>query len=199
MRGWNIVWTLTVIAVLLFGSVFLVFGFTEEANRIAIRLSARLAGILFALAFAASSLPIIHRGKFTLWLLTNRKYIGLSFAHLHFIHLILLFLLQQSFHPVFDLAARSSLAAGGLAYFFIASMYLTSFSRFSNLLSARNWNLLHTVGGYWIWIIFFRSYVKRVDTEIEYLPLVLLFAGVLLLRIVKLMRSRRINRNAHSL
>lgn len=160
-------------------------GWEEESLRMSIRLSARISGILFAFAFGASSLRFFIDVKFSRWLLANRKYVGISFAIIHLIHLLLLLGLQYAFHPVFEKAAISSLIGGGMAYAFAVSMLITSFPRYADHLSQRSWQVLHTLGGYWIWFIFFKSYWKRVMTETEYLPLVILFAMVLILRIGK--------------
>ena len=54
----------------------------------------------------------------------NRKFIGVTFAIIHLIHLGLLVLLQVKFHPVFELAAFSSLLAGGGAYIFAGLMFI---------------------------------------------------------------------------
>ena len=133
-------------------------GFTEESTREAIRWTARISVVLFSLAFAASGLHRQFHNPFTFWLLTNRKYLGISFAIMHLVHLCYLGLLQFNFHPVFEKAKTISLIGGGLAYFFIVMMLLTSFKIFSKYLSKRQWKLLHTIGGYWILYIFLRSY-----------------------------------------
>jgi len=78
------------------------------------------------------------------------------------------------------------LALGGLAYVFIILMLITSFEIFSTRMSKRYWNLLHTLGGYWILIVFSNSIFSRIaGGKLEYMPLgVLLFAvwGARLLR-----------------
>ncbi len=186
MRSWNIVKYTVGISLLLFITIFLFFGFTEEANRINIRLSARISATFFAFAFMALALQHFVKGEFTFWLLANRKFVGVTFAIVHLIHLCLLGILHLNFHPIFEVAATSSIVGGGIAYFFLVLMLFTSFEQFSKYLSSMHWKLLHTVGGYWIWSIFTISYWKRMDTESEYIPMFLLFAIVLLLRISKI-------------
>ena len=102
------------------------------------------------------------RNSFSFWLLMNRKFFGISFAILHLIHLLFLLLLQKFFHPVFDLAAGISLMAGGMAYVFVVLMLLTSFDYFKSKLSPKAWKTLHTVGAYWIWMIFMSTNWKAV-------------------------------------
>ena len=120
----------------------------------------------------------------------NRKFWGISFALMHLVHLGFLVLLQQYFHPVFEKAATTSLMAGGLVYLFLVLMLLTSFPFFAKKITSKTWKILHTAGGYWIWLIFMISYVKRViHGSNEYIPLVLLFAITILLRIWKLRKK----------
>jgi hypothetical protein len=188
---WNIVKIIIALQVLFYFSLILFYGFNEDSWRINIRLSARLAVILFSMAFVASSLQAILKNSFTYWLRFNRKFIGISFAITHLLHLLFLIVLQYSFHPVFELAMTSSLIGGGLAYFFVIAMLFTSFARFSKYLTRRNWTLLHTIGGYWIWFIFFRSYFKKVMADHhEFWPYVLLLAIVLVLRSIQLFKKK---------
>lgn len=191
MKSWNLVNVLVVSTSVLVIMVFCLSGYSEEAMRLNIRLTARLSGIFFSLAFVATAYQYFFKGFIGFWLISNRKNLGISFAIIHLLHLALLILLQMSFHPVFALAAISSLIGGGLAYVFAILMLMTSFDRFKRLISTTQWKYLHLIGGYWIWFIFMKSYYKRVTTEIEYLPLVMLFAFVFILRISKWILSKK--------
>lgn len=94
-------------------------------------------------------------------------------------------MLQQVFHPVFTLAASTSLMAGGMAYVFVVLMLLTSFETFSKYLSRKNWKLLHTIGGYWIWVVFLSTYAKRVQSiGATFLPFVLILIVILIIRLL---------------
>ena len=137
-------------------------GWNEEALRWVIRGSARLATLLFCLAFGISSFHRFFPSNGSHWLLRRRPYWGLSFAVFHTIHLLSLFVLQQSFHEVFTLAKTTSLLGGGMAYVLMYLMVITTFSWGRRQLSVRNWKLLHLIGGYWIWFIMFRSYFRGV-------------------------------------
>jgi sulfoxide reductase heme-binding subunit YedZ len=177
-------------SLLAFAAIFLIGGFNEEATRQAIRLSAKIAAVLFCMAFAASAVHGLLRNSFSFWWKMNRKFFGISFAMVHLLHLGFLLLLQQCFHPVFTMAKTSSLFAGGMAYLFAVAMLATSFPVFANRLTAKQWKLLHTIGGWWIWAIFMRSYTKRALTEAEYIPWAILLVAVLLLRLVAWWRER---------
>lgn len=67
--------------------VLLAEGSGQDGLGVALRATARSSVVLFALAFSASSLFAISRNPATTWLLKNRRYIGVSFAASHFIHL----------------------------------------------------------------------------------------------------------------
>lgn len=183
---WDVVKLAVGLPTLLYVTFFFFIGFNEDGTRAAIAWSAKISFILFCLAFAASAAHLRIRNSLSFWWLMNRKYFGISFAINHLLHLGFLVLLQQVFHPVFDLAAGTSLMAGGMAYLFVVLMLLTSFEAFSKHLSRKNWKLLHTVGGYWIWMIFMSTYLKKVEgVGGEFFPFVLILILILLLRIFK--------------
>ena len=192
------IWDWGLVRLIVFGSLILfvsfvgIVGFTEEGWRLVIRWSARLAAICFSISFMASAFHQWMKNSFSFWVLMNRKYWGISFAILHLVHLSSLFVLQYVFHPVFTLAAKTSLMAGGLAYVFLVLMLLTSFERFSKYLTRKEWKILHTVGGYWIWFIFFNSYRKGVMKGEYYdFPMFILLVIVLLLRVWLLWRKKK--------
>lgn len=174
--AWNLVKLCLGIACLFFLLIFIFNGIGENGLRSNIRWSARMSFVLFCFAFSASGIHDYFKRSPTWWILMNRKYLGISFAIIHLIHLSFILALQLNFHPVFDLAATSSLVGGGIAYFFVVTMLLTSFETFSSHLSKFQWKFLHTFGGYWIWAIFMTSYYKRALTE----PLHWIFVAVLL-------------------
>jgi len=183
---WDVVKLSVGLPILLYAAFFFFIGFNENGTRAAIAWSAKISIILFCLAFTASAAHLRIRNSLSFWWMMNRKYFGISFAINHLLHLGFLVILQQVFHPVFDLAASTSLMAGGMAYLFVFLMLLTSFEAFSKYLSRKNWKLLHTIGGYWIWMIFMSTYFKKVkNVGVEFLPFVLLLVIVLLVRIFK--------------
>lgn len=188
MREWRIPIVFITLSLLYFGSVFSLYGLTEESTRICIRISARISFVFFCLAFMASGLQYLYKGQFTFWMLMNRKFIGITFAIIHLIHLCLLGILQLEFHPVFELADIASLIGGGVAYVFIVIMLITSFDAIKSKISSNNWKMTHTIGGYWIAAVFLTSYGKRALSEWEYIPLLCLLLVTLLLRAAKYFR-----------
>jgi sulfoxide reductase heme-binding subunit YedZ len=80
---------------------------------------------------------------------------------------------------------------GGLAYVFIAAMTATSFDRTAQMIGPRAWKILHTVGSYYIWLIFANSYIGRALAMPEYIPAAAILVLALGLRIAaRLARPR---------
>jgi len=183
--NWSLVYWIVGCSILWFLGVALIYGFNESSVRMNIRWSARFSLINFCLAFGASAFHKIINNHPSKWLLINRKYLGVSFAIIHIVHLFFLLILSYSFHQLFTPEAIVEISLGGLAYFFTVLMLLTSFSFFSNLISSSQWNLLHRMGGYWILIVFSNSILGRIYSgNIEYLPLGILVISVLIFRLV---------------
>lgn len=166
------------------------FGIEEDSVRTLIRWSVRLGGLSFALAFGASSLHFVFKGNWTKILLDFRPLLGLSFVVFHTFHLFSLIWLQIDIHPVFSLAKKVSLIGGGIAYLFMYAMAFTTFPNIKKSMSTDNWKLLHLLGGYWIWIIFFRSYMLNVLNHDRYHVLLAIFSLVIILRLWKIIRLR---------
>ena len=188
-------WTITGITAALLAAIVLVtwstHGFTEEFVRVNVRATARVSVTLFLLAFSASSLRALYPSQATNWLLQNRRYLGVSFALSHFVHLGVLLLLGMRFpHPFLDDLAPITLIGGGLAYVFITLMTVTSFAAPRHLIGERAWKILHTTGSYYVWLIFFNSYAPRAVQDAAYVPLALALLAALALRIARRIRLR---------
>lgn len=93
-QGWRVTYCIVAFAIGLFLVVIAKSGFSEATMRLNIRLSAKISLICFCLAFSASSAYATFQNKVFGWLLKHRKYIGVAFALVHFIHLLFLILLQ---------------------------------------------------------------------------------------------------------
>ncbi|MBT8189153.1 MAG: hypothetical protein KJO29_01895 [Bacteroidia bacterium] len=164
-------------------------GSSEESARLVIRFTARFSAVVLALIFATSAIHHFIKRKPTALLLKYRPHAGLVFTSVHTLHLLFLFFLQNQFHPVFTLAKTSSLVAGGGAYMFIYIMAITTYPAIKHRMNALHWKWLHLIGLYWIWAIFFNSYLKKAMSHSEgYFILFLLSAG-LLLRVLYLLHQ----------
>ena len=140
------------------------------ALRAIIRATARSSVTLFLLAFTAGALWRFWPNPWTRWQRQNRRYLGVSFAASHLIHLFAILTLR-----------RIALAA----------MTATSFDRTARALGPRAWTILHTTGSYYVWLIFANSYISRAVMTPEYiLPAVLMVAALALRIAARLARAR---------
>ena len=189
--GWPIVGWCALVLVTVTLAILAVKGVDEAGLRAVVRTTAQTSFVLFTGAFSASALCTTWPGPLTRWMLRNRRYLGVSFAVSHFIHLIAIVALALRLGDQFKLNP-ATLVGGGLAYVFIAAMTATSFDRTAAWLGPRAWRRLHTAGGYWIWFIFLLSYAPRAAMiSVWYAPFVLVLLGVAALRVVVRLRSRR--------
>jgi hypothetical protein len=107
-----------------------------------------------------------------------------SFATSHLAHLLaILALVGWSGSRLVATAGPATLVLGGIGYGFIAAMAATSFDRSAAWLGARRWKRLHTVGGYYLWFIFFATFAPRAVASLSSAPFALGLLGVLGLRL----------------
>jgi hypothetical protein len=188
LAGWPIVGWAALAVALPSAAIVLMTGGSEEGWRMVIRLTAKTSLLLFTAAFVASSVRALWPSPATRWMLANRRYLGVSFAASHAMHLaaiIMLLWLVPDFH-----ITVTALIVGGLAYVLIAAMVATSFDRTAAWLGPRRWRLLHRTGMYYCWFIFFISYAPRAVIEsILYLPLALLLLAAFAVRIAAARRQ----------
>jgi len=122
--------------------------------------SVRFAAPIIFLVVAISSLQILFPGPVPVWLLRNRKYIGLCFAVAMawqgtFIAMMSNIHRDHYFENVFYL--RDELE-GSTGYLFLAAMVVTSFRFGSRLLSSQQWKVLHKTALYFLWAYPFSTY-----------------------------------------
>lgn len=179
-------------AVAMLGGAAFAAGWSEAGVRIVVRATAKVGIVLFALAFSASSLRVFWRSGASAWLLRNRRYVGLSFAVFHFLHLAALATLAVAFpEPFLGELNAVTLIGGGLAYALLLAMVVTSTDAAVRRLGRRSWKRLHTLGSWTIWVIFVQSYVPRAILEGPiYIPFAALPFAVLGLRVARALRAR---------
>jgi len=195
-EGWSIVGAV---------AIALILGVTVEAMaatspvdgvRGIIRMTARISFALFALAFTASASWHFWPNAVTRWQMRSRRHLGVAFALSQTVYVVALFSLGR-IAPV-ELAAESNAATwiiGGLAYVFTVLMTLTSFESTMQLVSPRAWSVLHTVGWYYIWLIFASYYFSLATLVPAYIPAAVLVALALVLRLAARVSKSR-SRNA---
>jgi len=181
LEGWAIVgWAALAIATMA-GVLLAAYGTGEVGVRVLLRATARTSVVLFTAAFVASSVARVWPLPLTRWMLRNRRYLGVSFAVSHFVHLFAIIAAVRIAN--FEISTGTAIG-GGLGYVFVAAMTATSFDRSAAWLGPRRWKLLHTVGAYVIWAVFAITYVPlAIFKSPAYAPFALLVLGSLVLRL----------------
>lgn len=143
------------------------------------------------LAFSLSSLTQLW-GTYR-WLppLSARRRIGIAFAVSHSFHLAAIAALVEVAYGG-DIAQLGNISGGAAIYVLIYLMAASSNNASVNYLGAKNWRVLHKIGGYAIFIGFFSSYLSGVARtgELHYILYSVLAFLVLCLRIY-VSRSKR--------
>lgn len=125
-----------------------------------IQLAVRCAIPLLYVAFAAGAIRILFPGAFGLWLLRNRKYIGLSFAAAMAWQLLFIVWLTSVHNDYYlrEVYVLRDVFEGVIGYAFLLAMTLTSFKFGRKHLSPKQWKRLHKIGIYSLWIYAFSVY-----------------------------------------
>jgi len=122
--------------------------------------SVRFAVPIIFIVVGTSSLQFLFPGAFSIWLLRNRKYIGLCFAVAMawqglFIAMMSLFHRDYYYEEIYLL--RDELE-GSVGYIFLSAMVLTSFQFTRKHLTPPQWKLIHKTGLYFLWAYPFSVY-----------------------------------------
>jgi hypothetical protein len=192
MNGWRLVGLLSLLLSAMTLSLMALHAWDIEGIRLSIRATARTSLILFGVAFTASAMVDLVPSDATRWQRRNRRYLGVSFAVSHFIHLGAILALAALDRELFwKLTNVATIALAGTAYLFIAAMAATSFDRTAAWLGLRRWRLLHLVGGWYVWISFAVAIGKRVPLDAFYWPLAGVVLAIAVVRLVAMVRRGR--------
>ncbi|HJO03496.1 MAG TPA: hypothetical protein QGG47_05955 [Acidobacteriota bacterium] len=192
MHRWTLFWAFVAVmtATTLWGLV--AGGADEKTAGLLVRWTIRAAVVPFLLAFYASALRTLWPGHASDWLIDNRKFLGLAMAYGIAMNLVAIAWLASFDRGVYwgGLSVLDRVESyGGVAV--AVAMTMTSFDRFSARLSPGAWRVLHTLGMYALWWVFFRTNalyslaaVRRglVAERWLYLLVTSLLIGALLLR-----------------
>jgi len=193
LAGWPIVGATALFSIVMLSIVVPMSADAIDATRGAIRSTARVSVTLFLLAFTASALWQLFPNPFTRWQRQNRRYLGVSFALSHFVHLgAILALGVVAPDQLAALTQPKSWILGGLAYVLIAAMTATSFDKTAKAIGPKAWALIHTVGACYIWLVFANSYISRATKMPMYIVPAAAVVLALVLRIVAWKRRRQI-------
>jgi hypothetical protein len=191
VNGWRLVGTLSLLLAAMTLYLVASHGGDVEGVRLAIRATARTSLVLFALAFTASAMVELMPSEATRWQRRNRRYLGVSFAVSHFIHLGAILALAAVDRTLFwQLTNVTTIVLAGIGYLFIAAMTATSFDRSAAWLGPRRWRLLHLIGGWYIWVSFAIAVGKRVPLDSFYWPMAALVLAAAVLRLLAMRRVR---------
>ena len=192
MNGWRLTGVLALLMTAMALYFLSVDGWDAEGIRLVIRATARTSLVLFVLAFTASAMVELLPSEVTRWQRRNRRYLGVSFAVSHLIHLIAIVSLASVDKALFwKLTNINTIVLAGTAYLFIAAMAATSFDRTAAWLGPRKWRLLHLLGGWYIWISFAVAVGKRVPLDRFYWPMAALVLAAGLMRLAAMWRRNR--------
>ena len=123
MNGWRLVGLLSLLLSAMTLSLMALHAWDIEGIRLSIRATARTSLILFGVAFTASAMVDLVPSDATRWQRRNRRYLGVSFAVSHFIHLGVIVALAGFDRDLFwKLTSVSTIVLAGAAYLFIAAM-----------------------------------------------------------------------------
>ncbi|HYX04110.1 MAG TPA: hypothetical protein VE963_18600 [Reyranella sp.] len=192
MNGWRLTGVVSLVLLAMALALAAAHGWDAEGIRLVIRATARTSLVLFVLAFTASAMVDLVPSGLTRWQRRNRRYLGVSFAASHFIHLAAIVSLASVDRALFwKLTNLPTIVLAGTAYLFIAAMTVTSFDRTAAWLGPRKWRLLHLVGGWYIWISFAVAIGKRVPLDRFYWPMAALVLAAAAVRFAMARRGRR--------
>jgi DMSO/TMAO reductase YedYZ heme-binding membrane subunit len=199
MNGWRLTGLLSLLVLAMAVYFTASHAWDVDGVRLAIRATARTSLVLFALTFTAGALVELMPSEATRWQRRNRRYLGVSFAVSHFIHLGVIVTLAMMDPAVFwKLTTVTNIMLAGSAYLFIAAMTATSFDRAAAWLGPRKWRLLHLMGGWYIWLSFATAVGKRVPLDPFYWPMAALVLAIAAVRLIAMhQRSRRLESLVH--
>ena len=188
MKGWRLTGRLSLLLAAM-TAVSLALHPDIDGVRLMIRATARTSLVLFALAFTAAALGQLVPNDVTRWQRRNRRYLGVSFAVSHALHLAALIALVWTDPALFwTFTNPANIVLAGTAYLFIAAMTVTSFDRTAAWLGARKWRLLHLVGGWYIWLSFAAAIGKRLPQGPVYWAMMALVVAIAVVRLVAMSR-----------
>lgn len=158
-EGWHLCLTLTTIAIIASFSIWAMEPNVAGIRGVAI-FSARLGLVLFCLAFVAQAAHTLLPSSGTQWLERNRRYIGVTFAAVHTVHLCAVIIFAIEAPALFETAKPPFIFSvlGALGYLVMYSMAATSIGRADRWLSKPAWRYMHKTGSYYIWAMFLSAF-----------------------------------------
>jgi len=163
-----------------------------------IQMSVRCTVPLLYLVFAASAMHVLMPGKFSTWLLRNRRSVGLAYAAAMGWQLLFILWMWAGHWDYYTeevyLLEDIIFQVGG--YTFIFAMTITSFFPVRRRLSLLQWRVLHKTGIYWLWYTVASTYIYEITfyDDRQVIDYIFVATGVLvyLMRVAAWTRSRMV-------
>ena len=193
--GWPLVGWAALTVTVVTATILLTAGTGARGVQLVLRATALVSVSLFLAAFVASSLATLWPSGAAAWLVRNRRYLGVSFAVSHTVHLGAIYAAVAYYAADADLFPGGQVdpvtrVAGTLGYLCILAMTATSFDRSAAWLGPRSWKRLHTAGLYYIWVVFIVTYSGRATQALLPGLLTVMLVAALGLRVGRAWRRR---------
>jgi len=134
-------------------------GWTDDNNRLLLRLTARVAFVVLMLVFIARPLRELIATPLTRALLKQRRQVGVTFAGIHTVHMTLIIYRGQHV-PDFEFNLAGNLP-GMITYVVIYLMLITSFSGPARAIGPKAWRILHKTGLFLITAVFAQTQLPK--------------------------------------
>jgi methionine sulfoxide reductase heme-binding subunit len=168
LQGWTLV-AVAAAAVSLMAVGLVVVSPEVAGVRSAIRWTARTSLLLFLLSFTASAAWRLWPSAWTRWQVANRRFLFLSFAASHGVHLIAILAFAHLAPMAFDVASNPKTRfVGEIGYVFIVAMTAISFDATAARLGRRASMILYNTGAWYLWFVFLSSYASRAVRDPHY-------------------------------
>lgn len=168
-------------------SVLIQGAFTELAVREIMTVTVRCSLVMFLVAFTASSLRYFFKGRFTQWMVRNRRYLGISFAMLFAMHFLTIALRAWLYpEPFIDSLTLPRVVNGGVMLATVMLLALTSSDYVVRRVSPSLWKYTHLIGSFYIFYRFSENYWLFAQYDSSYFIVVGLLALALSIRLIKL-------------
>ncbi|MCC6850185.1 MAG: ferric reductase-like transmembrane domain-containing protein [Deltaproteobacteria bacterium] len=138
----------------------------REATRLALRATARVSFVYFALAFTAAPLARLRPASWSRWLLRRRRAFGVAFGATMTVHvgcILRLYALYAPERPPMVTATDFLIGVPGLVL--VACMTVTSLVAVRRRLADVHWRRLHRVGVWVVWAVFLLCLVDSVGRK----------------------------------
>lgn len=189
LGGWRLTALLAVALLAMTGAVLAVVGTGEPGVRALVRATARSSALLFLLVYVARPLQALRPGPLSRFALRERRYLGVSVAVSHAIHLAGIVWLARGWPEAYE-ADAGTLVVGGTAFVLLFAMAATSSDAAVRRLGRRRWRALHRTGIHLLWFVFLFTFAGKAGVHPAYAGAAALFLLAAAVRGVAFLRRR---------